>query len=262
VDETEGHAVTVIGLGRLVASASFHNTALQNSTPVDPSPATRQSDPLNQPTRARLFALLGELKRPAGTAELAERLGLHPNGVRVHLERLEAAGLVARSRALQTRGRPRNAWTIAADARPGGAPPTGFRELGRWLAKTIPARPGRLREVEAAGREIGRELGTSGEDLAGTDPLQSTLAALGFQPRVDRPEPGRATYCLGNCPYRDAVRENQAVVCTLHRGITRGLLDVLEPGAKLVDFVPRDPDTAGCLIEVTGVHPPITRESS
>ena len=49
---------------------------------------------LSQPTRARLFSLLGELKQPAETAQLAERLGLHPNGVRLHLERLEEAGLV------------------------------------------------------------------------------------------------------------------------------------------------------------------------
>jgi hypothetical protein len=27
-------------------------------------------------------------------------------------------------------------------------------------------------------------------------------------------------------------------VCTLHRGITLGLLDVLDPQAKLTDFVP------------------------
>jgi hypothetical protein len=40
-------------------------------------------------------------------------------------------------------------------------------------------------------------------------------------------------------------------VCTLHRGITRGLLDELAPDAKLIDFVAKDPDTAGCLIEVS-----------
>jgi hypothetical protein len=46
------------------------------------------------------------------------------------------------------------------------------------------------------------------------------------------------------------------------QNITRGLLDVLEPHAKLVDFVPRDPDTAGCLIQATGVNRPLIRESS
>jgi predicted ArsR family transcriptional regulator len=64
---------------------------------------------------------------------------------------------------------------------------------------------------------------------------------------------GSVSCCLGNCPYRDAVRENQEVVCTLHRGLTRGLLDMLEPQAKLAAFVPRDPDEAGCLVELQGV---------
>jgi hypothetical protein len=57
---------------------------------------------------------------------------------------------------------------------------------------------------------------------------------------------------LRNCPYREAVRERQPLVCGLHRGITRGLLDVLDPETRLVGFEPKDPDTAGCLIELRG----------
>jgi hypothetical protein len=48
------------------------------------------------------------------------------------------------------------------------------------------------------------------------------------------------------------VRKNADVVCTLHRGITIGLLSVLDPAAKLIRFEPRDPDRAGCLVEVGG----------
>jgi predicted ArsR family transcriptional regulator len=64
---------------------------------------------------------------------------------------------------------------------------------------------------------------------------------------------GRVTYRLRNCPYRDAVRANQPVVCALHRGLTRGLLDALQPSARLSRFVPEDPDGAGCVIEVRGL---------
>ena len=215
--------------------------------------AVSPDDTLAQPTRAGLFSLLGEFKRPAGTVELAERLGLHPNGVRVHLERMEEAGLVARSRAPQPRGRPRDAWTIAPEARPCGAPPSAYADLGRWLARTISPRPGRLRDVEATGRDIGRELAPRGVDLDGVEVFEATLIALGCQPHAEPGGGERMTYRLGNCPYRDAARENQEAVCTLHRGITRGLLDVLQPQAKLAGFVPRDPDTASCLIELTGV---------
>jgi predicted ArsR family transcriptional regulator len=205
-------------------------------------------DVLAQPTRAQLFAMLGDLKRPAGTVELAERLNLHANGVRAHLERLEQAGLVTRARAPQPRGRPRDAWTIATDAKPAGQPPRAYAELGRWLGRAIPARPNRLREVQAAGREIGRELAAQGSDATGVDAFQGALAALGFQPEIDREAPRPTTVRLGNCPYRDAVKTNQPVICTLHRGITLGLLDALLPNASLTDFDPRDPDTAGCTI--------------
>ena len=219
-------------------------------------PATADpDDALSQPTRARLFALLGELKRPAGTVELAERLDLHPNGIRLHLERLEQAGLVERARVRQRRGRPPDAWTIAPDARPGGRPPRAYQDLGRWLARALRARPGGLRGIEATGREIGRELAPTGAE-AGADALQTSLAALGFQPTVKRREGDQLTVCLRNCPYRDAVHENQPAICTLHKGITRGLLDVLEPQAKLTGFVPHDPDQAGCLIELRGLGKP------
>jgi len=71
-------------------------------------------DVLAQPTRARLFTLLDELKRPASTDELAEQLGLHPNGVRVHLERLHDAELVVRTRSRRPRGRPRRRCAVDA----------------------------------------------------------------------------------------------------------------------------------------------------
>ena len=80
-----------------------------------------------------------------------------------------------------------------------------------------------------------------------------TLTALGFAPQRDRAPGGQMRFQLGNCPYRDAVRENQPVGCALHRGLTRGLLDVLDPSAQLAQFVPKDPDQAGCLIEVAGL---------
>jgi predicted ArsR family transcriptional regulator len=212
---------------------------------------TRRDDALAQPTRARLFAVLGELRRPTSTDELAELLGLHPNGVRVHLERLREGGLVARDRTRRGRGRPRDMWTVAPDAQPGGDSPTAYAELGPWLARAIAPGKTRLRAVENTGREIGRDLAPEGGGSA-EEKMHATLISLGFQPERELDPEGQLTYRLRNCPYRDAVRENQPVVCTLHRGITRGLLDTIAPETKLAGFVPRDPDTAGCLIELRG----------
>jgi len=211
-------------------------------------------DVLAQPTRSRLFAVLVELKRPVETPELAERLALHPNGARFHLERLEAAGLVSRQRRRQTRGRPRDVWAIAPEATPGGQQPRAYADLGRWLIRTIAARPDHLSEVENSARQIGRELAPAGRHDA-QEALLSTMSALGFQPRREPAAGGKVTYRMDNCPYRDAVHENQQVVCTLHRGLTRGLLDILDPAAQLVGFEPHDPDTAGCLVALATPAP-------
>jgi predicted ArsR family transcriptional regulator len=215
-------------------------------------PSEGPGDLLSQPTRARLFARLASLTRPAGTDELAAKLGLHPSGVRVHLERLQAAGLVHREREPQPRGRPRDSWSIAPDAPPGGEPPDAYRQLARWLARSTPPRPSRLREIERAGREIGRELLHGRIDSDPAAAMGRTLTALGFAPQRQPAEPGRVTYRLGNCPYREAVVENPQAVCTLHRGLTRGFLDQLHPSARLTKFVAEDPRRAGCLIEVEG----------
>ena len=214
---------------------------------------------LNQPTRARLFALLAELRRPVGTEELASRISLHPNGVRIHLERLLEAGLVVRRDAPRPRGRPRAEWSLSPDAAPGGAPPRAYADLARWLARAIAPGPGRLRDLESAGREIGREIAPTGA-ASPEAALRDTLTGLGFQPEVERDRSGGVSCRLRNCPYRDSVKGNQEVVCTLHRGITQGMLDVLAPGARLVRFVPPDPDTAGCEIDVEGMHGPAVGE--
>jgi predicted ArsR family transcriptional regulator len=212
-------------------------------------PPTGSRNLLSQDTRARLFGLLEELRRPASTDELARRLELHPNGVRIHLERMLQAGLVVRRRAPRPRGRPRDEWSLSPDAEPGGAPPSGYGELAGWLARAIPARPARLREVERAGRDIGRGLAPR-DAVSAEAGFRDTLSALGFQPVLERPVSGPVRCSLRNCPYRDSVEVNQEVVCTLHRGITQGLLDVLDPASRLIAFVPKDPRRAGCEIEI------------
>lgn len=215
----------------------------------------RPEDLLAQPTRARLFGLLCELRRPASTEELAGRLELHPNGVRVHLDRLRDGGLVERERDRRPRGRPRDMWLVSPEATPGGGPPTAYAQLGQWLARAITPGRSSLSKIESTGRQIGRELAPDAQGSAegsAEASLHGALAALGFQPRRESHTPQRLTYRLCNCPYRDAARENPQVICGLHRGITRGLLDELDPTSRLTAFAPAEPAHAGCLIELSG----------
>ena len=211
-------------------------------------PTTAPGELLALPVRVQLVTILSELLRPATTQELAERVRRHPNTVRLQLERLADSGLLDRRTVAQARGRPRHEWTIAADARPGGLAPQAHGRLAGWLARALSRPPG-LAEMEQVGREAGREIAPPAGRPVG-DAMQDALAALGFAPRRERRAPSRLRYVLLNCPYRSAVRENRDAVCTLHRGMTAGLLDGIKPGASLVSFVPKDPVTAGCVIEV------------
>lgn len=224
-----------------------------------PAPAARLAsvaDPIRDatsgdaPTRARLVTLLDELGRPATTAELARRLGLHPNGVRAHLDALAREGLVARERVAHGRGRPRDEWTLDPEA-PVGDAPTGYAALGRWLVRALA--DAEADSVEATGRRVGRELIDAGGPP--TAALRAALAALGFRPRPAPAPAGHTRFCLANCPYRDVVEADQPIVCGLHRGITLGMLDAVAPAARLTAFVAKDPHTAGCEIEVDGLDP-------
>jgi predicted ArsR family transcriptional regulator len=202
---------------------------------------------LAQPTRARIFAFLVDRRAPAATQEIAAAFGLHPNGIRTHLERLEEGGFVVRSRQSAGAGRPRDIWTVSPQAHPGGTSPRAYGDLADWLARAIPSTRARQREVERTGREIGAELVGGGK---GAEAFRDVLAALGFEPELEVRTDGFGCR-LGNCPYRDAVLRNQQIVCGLHRGITAGILDAVDPGARLTKFEPKDPRRAGCRVEVS-----------
>jgi predicted ArsR family transcriptional regulator len=142
-------------LKRILAPFSYCSCAKLTTVDVP----TRPNDTLAQDTRAR-----------------------HPNGVRVHLERLRDAGLVARERERRPRGRPRDTWAISPDAQPGGDPPSAYRVLGRWLVRALADAKAPVRNAEATGRQIGRELASADGEAPPEQRFRSALVALGFQP--------------------------------------------------------------------------------
>lgn len=229
-------------------------------------PVGIQEEALAQPTRARIYRHLSERRAAATTEEIAQALDLHPNGVRRHLERLAEAGLVERRRERAERGRPKDRWRLGART-PGGGQPTAYVDLARWLARAIvaggagggerdggagargDAGAGAEVDIEQAGFEIGQELAPAGGG-APAEVLDDMLSTLGFQPELILRADGGFTCKLRNCPYRDTASGYREVVCSLHRGITDGLLAKIDPEATLERFEPRDPERAGCLIEV------------
>lgn len=112
---------------------------------------------LGDNTRYAIYLELARAVRPLATAEVAETLGLHPNTVRPHLERMRDLGLVeVTSVSTGSVGRPQHRYALAADAPSLGLEPPAFPTLARVLLEAAAAGGLAPEDLVEAGREQGR----------------------------------------------------------------------------------------------------------
>jgi predicted ArsR family transcriptional regulator len=211
---------------------------------------------LAHPSRRAVAEALGSAAGGLTVAGLAERVGLHPNAVRQHLEVLQRAGVVVAAPSPPTgrRGRPSARYALAA---PQAVAAVGHRELVRLLLELVRRAGTDEDQVEAFGWEQGRGL------VARDDPVEALPAAfagLGFAPEEVTPErarrAGEMDLRLRACPFKEAVlAEGGHLICALHRGLVRGALERVDEDAELAVFEPKDPVTAGCRVLVRGLEP-------
>src|SRR3954464_4976896 len=141
---------------------------------------------LGDNTRYAIYLELARSPRPLVTAEIAETLGLHPNTVRPHLERMREVGLldvasVARGEA----GRPQHRYSLSAEAPSLGLEPPTMPMLARMvltLARRVGAGPA---QATAVGEEEGAGRAAQYEDApSALEALVADLDRLGFDPVV------------------------------------------------------------------------------
>ena len=192
---------------------------------------------LGDSTRYAIYQELSRSEVPLATAELAERLELHPNTVRPHLERMRDVGLLDLSAdGHGAVGRPQHYWSVAPSAPALGIEPAGFRLLAHLLAD-VAARGGIGQdELRAIGRATARGSRPAHADRARRRPGQACLQALvdqladlGFDPSVEEHEEA-TTVAFSRCPFRELAAAFPDVVCQLHRGMTEGILDNVDSG--------------------------------
>ena len=218
------------------------------SDPAVLSIAPAQARALASPTRRELVGYLARAGRPVTVDELSTHLGLNHTGVRKHLARLVAAGLIEESLEARTSpGRPRLLYRPSHRAlAPSGA---SYERLATLLAEAL-ASGGDPVEV---GRRAGRATGAPVLDSASSplNGLTGRLAAEGFEPVVRR-RGGHIAIVLGHCPYEAAARVNPKAVCSLHLGLAQGTAEAI--GHLRVDgLAPRDPSRAGCRLTVVEI---------
>jgi predicted ArsR family transcriptional regulator len=199
---------------------------------------------LGDDTRYAIYQELATAARPLATAEVAEAMGLHPNTVRPHLERMREAGLVeVRTDAPTGVGRPQHRYSLAAEA-PAPEPPSYPMLAGMLVA--LAERTGVSGDAAAiVGREQGRRDASSYSAAPSClEALVDRLDLLGFDPSVAGDAAGEtAVIAFTHCPFRELAEAHPDLVCALHRGLVEGF--VAEMGdASLGPFhtlVHRDP---------------------
>ncbi|CAL9364491.1 helix-turn-helix transcriptional regulator [Streptomyces sp. enrichment culture] len=195
------------------------------------------------PRRRALLEVLREADGPLGVGEIARRMGIHTNTVRLHLDALVADGAVEGTvEPASGRGRPR---TVYAPRR--GMDRGGRREyllLARILLSRLAAdEAGAASAAVEAGRAWGGHLVPSAPPYRAVDAreavdrLTALLADLGFDPApgsaapdhrpadasADGPGPDRVL--LRHCPFLELAEEYGDVVCPLHLGLMQGALE-------------------------------------
>lgn len=192
--------------------------------------------------------MLGILRaddQPRDAHGLADQLALSANTVRAHLNVLEDAGLVVSQPENRDRpGRPRLVYRATARAAEGGEG-RAYQFLARVLASYLAATVG---DPSAAAEEAGRVWGhylvdrpgpfETVEPAAAVDRLVELFTEFGFAPELETPDPATPQILLRQCPFLDIAKDNQQVVCSLHLGLMRGVLDELGAQVEARDLTP------------------------
>jgi predicted ArsR family transcriptional regulator len=180
---------------------------------------------LGDETRALLYRELAGSPRPLGAPQLAERLGLHTNTVRMHLERMRDAGLVEVEPVHRgTVGRPQHVYTLASGAPGLDFDPPAHAVLAGLLAVMAERLGGDAADAEAIGHEYGRQSALRTRSGECVEALVHQLTALGFDPAVEQDGDGTRVTFL-QCPFRDLAEAYPELVCNLHRGMCAGTLE-------------------------------------
>lgn len=204
---------------------------------------------LGDNTRYAIYLELARAPRPLTTAEIADTIGLHPNTVRPHLERMREVGLVEMSVSGRGEiGRPQHRYSLAADAPSLGLEPPVMPMLARMVLRMAdrlgaePADAHATGEAEGARRAV--EYASAPSSL---EALVAELDRLGFDPIVSAADDaanggtggdtvGAATASAGdqaavvsfaNCPFGELAREHPDLVCSLHHGLISGFVDAM-----------------------------------
>lgn len=205
---------------------------------------------LGDDTRYAIYEQLVESDTPMSTNEVAAALGLHPNTIRPHLERMREIGLlVVGTGSRGSVGRPQNRYSVSPEAPSLGVEPAAYPLLAGLLANVAADGSPAPDEVAAVGARHGRVLARSGTAAPDCPSgMSQAMAELGFAPVTTEGEAHSTSIRFAHCPYRRIAEAFPDLVCQLHRGIAEGF--ATERGDATVSEFATIEDRDPCRVEL------------
>jgi predicted ArsR family transcriptional regulator len=213
--------------------------------------------PVQRGRRAAVLQLLrAEDGRPLGVAETAERVGVHLNTARFHLDALVADGLAVRDSAPRSEpGRPKIVYSaVASDGSDGSRsfqllsdillgvvsssvedPVAAATRAGRSWGSYLTAPPA---PTERIGAEEGeRRLVATLEDMGFVTEAEQEQEQKHAQEQEQEREPEAGTepeatttdrrLLLHHCPFREVAQRRPDIICAIHLGLMQGTVETL-----------------------------------
>jgi predicted ArsR family transcriptional regulator len=188
-------------------------------------------------TRYRIYRSIAEQPHDVVTvAEVAQRFGLHPNVARMHLGKLEQAGLLATGlRKTKGGGRPARLYTLSGQVLSFDVPPRRY-DLLSSLALTALTQRGPDADVVGICRDAGRAEGRrylaeqgrakSTGKKSSADLVRRVGEHQGLLPEV-RWEGDELSVRVRNCVFQEIAALRPDLVCQMHRAFFEGVVDAV-----------------------------------
>lgn len=178
--------------------------------------------------REEVLRALKDAAEPLSIAEIADRLAVHPNTVRFHLDKLVERGQAERGRAeRRAPGRPAQLFQAVRGMDPGGR--RRYRLLAEALARALDEVPDSETRAVEAGREWGRSASENAPAPEADDTVErlaALLDELGFAPELHGGD--RTRIGLRHCPFLELASSGSPTACRVHLGLMQGALEAWE----------------------------------
>lgn len=187
---------------------------------------------LGEETRFAIFKRITDAADPLTVKDLVAKMGMHHSAIRIHLNKLEEAGLIVSHKKHKKGvvGRPQLAFLPSPRALSITLPPRNYEFLAR-LAMDMFAFDGAPEDLAKFGytwgrsyvRERGRCVDGPLPLLDAIDVLHDELIQLGSSARIV-PVDGGCDLIDRNCVFAELAPKYDGAVCRLHQAVMRGML--------------------------------------